>query len=220
MLFGAAVMETDRMIPSASQNGSPGSQQSGGSTGVQQAQGMMGAPPPLPPPMQSHQPALPPLPMQQQQYIGSMTRKKKTERLVPPILNPQSLIDDATAAAQSSYANHSAVYANGRPFYSDGGGGRGGGVVDAPPGILVNSSASIAGHTNHGYSQENGCVRYLTVSELYFGTRLQLYVPYNPLRQRGRPTDTTFRNIERKITSFQSDVATELLRKHPSRRQP
>ena len=163
MLFGAAVMETDRMIPSASQNGSPGSQQSGGSTGVQQLpQGMMGAPPPLPPPMQSQQPPLPPTPLQQQQqqhqqqYIGSMTRKKKTERLVPPILNPQSLIDDAAdaAAVQNSYANHpAAVYANGRPFY-DGGVG----VVDAPAGILVNSSASIAGHTNHGYSQDSGCV--------------------------------------------------------------
>lgn len=160
MLFGAAVMETDRMIPSASQNGSPGSQQSGGSAGLQQPQGMVGAPPPLPPPMQSQQPPLPPTPLQQQQYLGSMTRKKKTERLVPPILDPQSLIDDATAAAavtaaQNSYANHpaAAVYANGRPFYS---GGVGGGIAEAPAGILVNSSASISGHTNHGYSQDNG----------------------------------------------------------------
>lgn len=162
MLFGAAVMETDRMIPSASQNGSPGSQQSGGSAGLQQPQGMVGAPPPLPPPMQSQQPPLPPTPLQQQQYLGSMTRKKKTERLVPPILDPQSLIDDATAAAavtaaQNSYANHpaAAVYANGRPFYS---GGVGGGIAEAPAGILVNSSASISGHTNHGYSQDNGYV--------------------------------------------------------------
>lgn len=153
-------METDRMIPSASQNGSPGSQQSGGSAGLQQPQGMVGAPPPLPPPMQSQQPPLPPTPLQQQQYLGSMTRKKKTERLVPPILDPQSLIDDATAAAavtaaQNSYANHpaAAVYANGRPFYS---GGVGGGIAEAPAGILVNSSASISGHTNHGYSQDNG----------------------------------------------------------------
>jgi len=153
-------METDRMIPSASQNGSPGSQQSGGSAGLQQPQGMVGAPPPLPPPMQSQQPPLPPTPLQQQQYLGSMTRKKKTERLVPPILDPQSLIDDATAAAavtaaQNSYANHpaAAVYANGRPFYS---GGVGGGIAEAPAGILVNSSASISGHTNHAYSQDNG----------------------------------------------------------------
>lgn len=165
MLFGAAVMETDRMIPSASQNGSPGSHQSGGSAGLQQPQGMVGAPPPLPPPMQSQQPPLPPTPLQQQQqqqYLGSMTRKKKTERLVPPILDPQSLIDDATAAAavtpaQNSYANHpaAAVYANGRPFYS---GGVGGGIAEAPAGILVNSSASMSGHTNHGYSQDNGYV--------------------------------------------------------------
>jgi len=110
--------------------------------------------------MQSQQPPLPPTPLQQQQYLGSMTRKKKTERLVPPILDPQSLIDDATAAAavtaaQNSYANHpaAAVYANGRPFYS---GGVGGGIAEAPAGILVNSSASISGHTNHGYSQDNG----------------------------------------------------------------
>ena len=178
MLFGAAVMETDRMIPSASQNGSPGSQQSGGSTGGQQLpQGMMGAPPPLPPPMQSQQPPLPPTPLQQQQhqqqYIGSMTRKKKTERLVPPILNPQSLIDDAAdaAAVQNSYANHpAAVYANGRPFYSGGVG-----VADAPAGILVNSSASIAGHTNHGYSQDSGCV-YDTLRGVFIKTiNLEIY---------------------------------------------
>ena len=95
-----------------------------------------------------------------------MTRKKKTERLVPPILNPQSLIDDA--AAHNSYANHPAVYANGRPFYSGGGGGVGGGaVVEPPAGILVNSSASIAGHTNHGYSQDNGCVSCIMKLILY-----------------------------------------------------
>ena len=144
MLYGVAVMDTDRMIPSASQNGSPGSQQSGGPVGVQtQVQGLMGAPLPLPPPMHSQQPS-----QQQQLYIGSMTRKKKTERLVPPILNPQALIDDADDAAQNSNANHPPVYENGneRPSYCGGGGF---GFADAAPaGILLN--------TNHGYSQDKG----------------------------------------------------------------
>ena len=154
MIFGAAVMDTDRIIPTASQNGSPGSQQSGGPAGGQpHFQGLVGAP--LPPPMHSQQPS------QQQLYIGSMTRKKKkTERLVPPILNTQSLIDGATDTAHNSNANRPPVYENGsaRPLFCGGSDGGDGGfrIEDAAPAGIPNSNISVAGHTNHGYSRDNG----------------------------------------------------------------
>ena len=139
--FGAAIpsaMDTDRMIPTASQNGSPGSQESGGSAQMQHQQGLLHSqyqqPPPLPP---------------QQHFISptgsSIPRKKKTERLVPPILNPNSLMEDLNGG-MASYANHPSAYMNGSRHYD----GPSAGSTTTPTGILVNS-----GHTNHGFSQDS-----------------------------------------------------------------
>jgi len=90
-----------------------------------------------------------------------MTRKKKkTERRVPPILNTQSLIDGATDTAHNSNANRPPVYENGsgRPLFCGGSDGGDGGfrIEDAAPAGIPNSNISVAGHTNHGYSRDNG----------------------------------------------------------------
>ncbi len=123
--FGAVIpssMDTDRMIPTSSQNGSPGSQDSAVNPGSGQQ---------------------PPLTFSQQQQFmasSSMPRKKKSERLVPPapILGHADAL--GIGGVMASYANQPSYVGTG----NGGGGGGGGG------GILVNSGHTNHGFNQDG----------------------------------------------------------------------